>query len=205
MATVKTFTDKKMFSCNVYVLSSEKGIIVVDPGYYDDDFHEYIQQLGQVDAILLTHGHIDHVRGLDALKADFPNAPIYIYIGSKEQSFLTDPNLLCGCMLHLDNFIVNSQATPLDEGHYHLGGYEVDTILTPGHSFGGLTYIFREENVIFTGDALMHLNKTPIDRPTGNEQERDATMQRFLYLDVPRDMMDYPGHNESGHHGTDAK
>lgn len=194
MVIIKTFTDQKLFSCNVYVLSSVKGIIVVDPGYYDEDFREYVQKLGRVDAILLSHGHIDHVRGLDDLKADFPDAPIYI--GSKEESFLTNPAMICGFMLHMEDFKVNSKAIPLEEGHYNLGGYEVDVLLTPGHTFGGLTYIFREENIMFTGDAVMHHDKTPIDRPTGNEHDRDATMQQFLKLNVPKDMMVYSGHQE---------
>lgn len=49
---------------------------------------------------------------------------------------------------------------------------------------------------MFTGDALMHYAKTTTNRPTGNEQDRDTTMQRFLYLDVPGDMMVYAGHGE---------
>lgn len=126
---VRQFNNPQGFSCNAYVLSAGKGVIVIDPGYYGADFREYIQHLGRLDAILLTHGHIDHVLGLDALNADFSDTPVFI--GSKEQSFLTDPDMLCSSRLQMDGFKANTKAKPLNEGHYHLGGYEIDAILTP--------------------------------------------------------------------------
>lgn len=65
-------------SCNVYVVSSDKGNILIDPGHYDDEIRDYIYEIGGLDAILLTHGHWDHTFGLDRLKADFPDAPVYM-------------------------------------------------------------------------------------------------------------------------------
>lgn len=78
MTTVKTFIDKTAFSCNGYVVSGEQGVVVIDPGYYGDDLRECLHKQGRVDAVLLTHAHIDHLRGVNALKNDFPSAPVYI-------------------------------------------------------------------------------------------------------------------------------
>ena len=71
-----TYRDNDYFSCNVIVVSSAKGVLVIDPGYYDKEGRDYIRSLGRVDAILLTHGHWDHANGLMGLKADFPEAPV---------------------------------------------------------------------------------------------------------------------------------
>lgn len=194
-ATIKTFVDKVMFSCNVYVISGEKGVVVIDPGYYGDDLKQWLHSLGHVDAILLTHGHCDHIRGLEALKADFPEAQVYA--SRKENAHLHDPSFICGINLGLPDLIVNCEVTPLDQGTYPIAGYDVETIYTPGHTVGGMSYIFPEENEMFCGDALLHYAKVPLSRPTGNPTEFKLTLERFATLDVPNDMMVRPGHREA--------
>lgn len=74
---VKIFRSSYQFSGNVYVVHSEKGTILIDLGYYDSRIKKYLMVIGNLDAILLTHGHWDHIYGLDSLKADFPDTPLY--------------------------------------------------------------------------------------------------------------------------------
>lgn len=97
---IETFRNRLFFSCSVHVISSEKGNLVVDPGYYGHDVKKYIDKLGRVDAILLTHGHWDHIYGLQSLHEDRPEATIFLYEGQKE--FLTSPYLNCSRDLVLD-------------------------------------------------------------------------------------------------------
>ena len=193
--TIKTFVDKTFFSCNVYVISSEKGVVVIDPGYYGDDLRQYLHSLGHVDAILLTHLHCDHIRGLEALKADFPEAKVYV--SWKESVHQKDTSFILGVNLGVPDLVVNCDITLLDEGNYKLAGYDVETIYTPGHTDGGMSYIFRDENAMFVGDALLHYTKVPLNRPTGSPVDFEHTLERFATLDVPEDMEVYPGHRES--------
>lgn len=193
--TIKTFVDKALFSCNVYVMSSEKGVVVIDPGYYGDDLKQWLHSLGHVDAILLTHGHCDHIRGLEALKADFSNATVYA--SRKESMYLRDPMFVLGFSLGVPDLIVKNDVITLDEGNYKIAGYDVRTIYTPGHTVGGMSFIFPDENAMFCGDALLHYAKVPLNRPTGNPVDFEHTLERFATLDVPESMVVYPGHRES--------
>lgn len=194
-ATIKTFEDKTLFSCNVYVVNSEKGVVVIDPGYYGDDLKQWLHSLGHVDAILLTHGHCDHIRGLEPLKSDFPNAKIYA--SRKESALLKDPNFVLGINLGVPDLVVKDDVIPLDEGNYKIVGYDVKPLYTPGHTLGGMSFIFPDENAMFCGDALLHYAKVPLNRPTGSPVDFEHTLKRFATLDVPDGMVVYPGHRES--------
>lgn len=70
--SIRMFQSAYQFSCNVYVVSSDKGNLLIDPGHYDRTLRDCIDQIGGLDAVLLTHGHWDHTYGLDRLKKDYP-------------------------------------------------------------------------------------------------------------------------------------
>ena len=76
---VRSFTNSKTFSCYVHIIKSEAGNVVIDPGYYDGDLKDYIQSIGGVDVILLTHCHVDHIVGLNALMKAYPDAKACIH------------------------------------------------------------------------------------------------------------------------------
>lgn len=110
---VKMFQSTYQFSCNVYVVSSDKGNILIDPGHYDDEIREYIDQIGGLDAILLTHGHWDHTFGLDHLKADFPDVPVYMPVDGHD--FLQDP-YLNGSIFNGFEVRIQSEVNTVEEG-----------------------------------------------------------------------------------------
>lgn len=82
--TVRMFQSRRQFSCNVYVVSSSKGNVLIDPGHYDEEIRNYLDEVGGLDAILITHGHWDHTYGLDRLEEDFPGVPAYMPAGSHD-------------------------------------------------------------------------------------------------------------------------
>ena len=120
--------------------------VVIDPAMpyvYDE-----VQSMRlNVEAVLLTHGHFDHIAGvkpfLDA------RVPIYIHEGDKGKCTGLD-------MLEYLNYYGIEPFTPTNlitcEGDLHLAGFDIQVMETPGHSKGSVCYII--DNVIFSGDTL---------------------------------------------------
>ena len=176
---VKIFHSSYQFSGNVYVVHSEKGTILIDPGYYDSGIKQYLEGIGGLDAILLTHGHWDHIYGLDSLKADFPETPVYIF--EEEIAFLTNSHLNCA-ETQGSRLILRSEAEGINEGALDLGDYHIQVIHTPGHTKGSVMYYFTDENLLFTGDTVLEDVTGPTYRPTGSDQDMKDSVKRFKML-----------------------
>lgn len=194
---VKMFQSFYQFSCNVYVVSSDKGNILIDPGHYDGKIRNYIHKIGGLDAVLLTHGHWDHTYGLDALKEDFPDVPVYM--PEDGHDFLRD-SYLNGSILNGFEVIIESKVNTIPEGDLKIGGYDIAVINTPGHCRGCVLYYFKNENVLFTGDTIMRDVASPI-RATGSEEDQKASIRKFIHLGYPDDTPVYPGHGADTTYG----
>ncbi len=191
LVEVRSFTNTKSFSSDVHVIHSEKGNLLVDPGYYGDDLAEYVDSIGGLDAILITHGHWDNIFALDVAAAANPRAEIYMH--ELDVDFLRDPILNASVP---NGFLLTIETKPLTftEGFYRIGGYDFEVIHTPGHTCGCCIFYFEEENVLFSGDTFMIPFVGSADHPTGSEADRAATIQRFKQRVFPDDMKIYPGH-----------
>lgn len=175
----------------VYMLHLESGNILIDAGYYDEELDGYLQENGGLEAVLITHGHYDHIGGIDQLKQSFPDAAVYI--NEQDQKLLTDTELNCSHSMS-EPVIVNSETEPLNEGVYEIAGSQVEVIHFGGHTAGSNLYYFPEENVLFTGDAILPESLGPV-RPTGSQDIMDESARELIERGFPDDMRVYCGHN----------
>ncbi len=179
------------FAENTYILSENKQAYIIDPGSNYQAMHDYIEEHNlEVLGVLLTHGHYDHICGLNDLLEAF-DAPIYIH--ELERDFLFDPSL------NLSNFMASRfkikdkhRVQAIDDTHsFNLGDDVITVIVTPGHTRGGLSFYYKA--MLFTGDALFKENIGRTDLPTGDQTVLEASIKK-IYATFPDNTVVYPGH-----------
>lgn len=83
----------------------------------------------------------------------------------------------------------------IDEKEYHIGPFTFDCILTPGHSEDSISYYFKEENAMFTGDFVFRGTVGRCDLPTGDCEKMDESIAQIKMY--PMDMIIYSGHGDA--------
>jgi len=144
---VKIFHKNEMRQ-NVYLYHGEKNGYIIDTGSGDTDFEQlasYIEEKNlTIKAILITHGHFDHIAGAHTLK-ELTGAKVYCH--RLEKDMLEDPKQNLSVMAGLN---ISAAADDILEEEY-----EIFTILhVPGHSAGSVCYYDAENGVLFSGDVL---------------------------------------------------
>ena len=142
------------FAVNCYLLWDEKSGdgLIIDPGAEPDHIMAQIDQASfSPRAVLLTHGHGDHIAGVGEL---VENYQIPLYAGVGEEELLANPS--ANVSAWFDKPITSPPADHLvkDEEIVQLGSIELRTLATPGHSPGGVCYLQEKEGLLFCGDTL---------------------------------------------------
>ena len=183
-----------MLSTNCYVVENpdSQKVLIVDPGDSPLEIERQIDEIdGDPEAILLTHGHFDHMMAADELRRTFQ---IPIYAGEKEVELLADPDMnvskLGGeCVsLNVDRLLRDGET--LD-----FLGEEWKVLFTPGHTGGGVCYYLKEQKILFSGDTLFDQSVGRTDLPTGSGRAIVDSVTRVLFA-LPDDVMVYPGHGD---------
>ena len=181
-----------MVGTNCYVVSNEETseCFLVDPGAYSDKVIAYIREHElKPQAILLTHGHFDHIMGLDGVLREFP---IPVYAQEEEEILLKDASY--NASVSYGPAYTFSGASYIKDGQsLELAGMTIRAIHTPGHTIGGCCYYIESEHVLFSGDTLFHDSVGRTDFPTGSQSQLVRSIREKL-LGLPEETVVCPGH-----------
>ena len=178
---------------NTYVLIDEdKNCVVVDPAKNNESLVNYIKKNNlSLNAVLLTHGHVDHMRGVDPLIDAF-NVPLYI--GFDDEDKLKDTYANCSLFLN-ENVIVKAKATTIaDQEVLHLLNEDIICIHTPYHTAGSMCFYLKDSNLLLTGDFILPHAIGRSDLPSAMPKELNRSMAKIMAL--PKSVKIYGGHGE---------
>jgi len=171
------------YQVNCYIVSPEGGshCCVIDPGYSSEVILSKLSQLGlQLDAVLLTHGHFDHVGAVRDLVAA---TDCRVYLNPLECAM--PPQLTAGKLYYTDE---------LSDGMtFTAAGLPFSVLHTPGHTPGSVCLITGD--TLFSGDTLFAGSCGRTDLPGGSPQAMAASLKRFASLGGNYWIL--PGHGEA--------
>ena len=181
MITIYTLT-LGLYQTNCYIVhqNGAKKCVVIDPGYEAHTILDKLDELGlEPEAILLTHGHFDHVGAVRDLVA---TTGCRVYLRPEETTM--PPQLTAGPLYYTDEYP--------PEGKLQVAGMEILVVQTPGHTPGSVCLLI--EDAMFSGDTLFAGSMGRCDFPGSSIFEMRKSLRRLRAL--TGDYRVFPGHGE---------
>jgi len=199
---VISFSDFS-FGSNTYLVVNEAiaQAVLIDAGISAPEILDYLgEKAVQLEAILLTHGHPDHLFGLKEI-ADATGAHCYMHSSDAQLLRYIPPVLLN--MLGLEKLDLPEEFLPLEDGQeLELAGMKFKVLYTPGHSEGSVCFL--TDGVLFAGDLIFHGSIGRTDFPGGSMQELVKSVKEKVFT-LPSDTKILPGHMDSTVVGWEKK
>jgi len=144
------------------------------------------------EAVLLTHGHFDHIMAVDDIRRAF-HCKVYAHMDETE--LLRDPSMNLSGTMGTEQFSVEADELLRDGQIVKLLDCDWKVMATPGHTKGSVCYYLASEEVLFSGDTLFAESLGRTDLPTGSVQQIVRSIAERLF-ELPDDTMVYPGHGD---------
>lgn len=179
---------------NCYLLANEATMeaICVDPGARADAIIDKVSKEGfTLSAILLTHGHFDHITAARQVADSFH---VKIYANEKERNLMASPDLNLSLTMMGEATTLVADEWLTDGQEITLAGYTIKAISTPGHTEGGMCYYLPEAELLISGDTLFHRSMGRTDFPTGSYVTLVASIKEKLFM-LPDSTRVLPGHD----------
>ena len=173
------------YQTNTYIVrdrEDSKFCVVIDPGYEANTILDYLDEEGlTAKAILLTHGHFDHVGAVKELAAETGCA---VYIHAAESQL--PPMMTAGALYYTHTYGEGDKISPIE-------GMEITVLHTPGHTPGSVCLLYGQH--LFSGDTLFQGSCGRVDFPGGSPREMMESLNRLASLQLNYRV--HPGHGES--------
>ena len=173
------------YQTNTYIVRPGENsdlCVVIDPGYEADTILAYLEEHHlTAKAILLTHGHFDHVGAVKELAAE---TGCEVYIHAAEATL--PPMMTAGPLYYTRTYAEGDTISPVP-------GMELKVLHTPGHTPGSVCLLYGQH--LFSGDTLFQGSCGRVDFPGGNPQEMLQSLSRLASLQA--DYRVHPGHGDS--------
>ena len=188
------YEDLDDLYANTYLVCDQNNnCVVIDPAKCYLGIVNYINKNSlKLKAILLTHGHADHIRGVDVLYDAF-KAPIYI--GFDDADKMQDSYANCSEMLGEKVLVYSPFETVSDNETLSLLDEDIQIIHVPFHTAGSVCFYFKESGVLFTGDFIIPHGIGRSDLPSAKPHLFHSSMAKILAL--PNETKIYGGHGKS--------
>jgi len=178
-----------ILSVNCYLVWSPslgKGYIF-DPGDEPEKIIEAVRKAKFTPVgIYLTHGHVDHIRGVGAVAREF-NIPVWLHADDKPL-YVSPDNALLPWLSAAENLPQIAEDMPFIEE------INMQAIHTPGHTGGGVCFYFPDDEFVLTGDTLFKGACGRTDFPGGDYRELVQSI-RYSLMTLPLETKVYPGHH----------
>ena len=194
------------YQTNCYILRAHDDspdCLLIDTGLEAQPLFDFLTDHAlRPAAVILTHGHIDHIAGLDMMRTLFPKTPVYIH--RLDAPALSDTRRNLSQM-----FGAPFRTTPadrlLEDGDtVQEANLTLEVIHTPGHSPGGISLYAPEAPALFTGDTLFAASIGRTDFPFASMDQLAQSIRQKLYT-LPDETVCYPGHGPQTTIGAEKK
>lgn len=180
-------------STNCYFIYNERTreAIVVDPADNAAFISNQCRELEIMPkAVLLTHGHFDHIMAAEELRRSFR---LSIYANEAEVSLLGSPTENLSWSFMNQETSLSADVLLKDGELFDLIGFTWKMIATPGHTAGSACYLAESEHVLISGDTLFEESFGRTDFPTSSLPNLKNSILKKL-MSLSDDTMVYPGH-----------
>lgn len=174
------------FQVNCYLIEEKNHWIIIDPGSTPRRIIEKIGE-GKVEAILLTHGHFDHIGAVEELVKKY-HCPVYI--SEEDEKMLRDVSLNGSYMVQA--FTVQTPVL-FYPNHLSLNGFDFDIFHAPGHTLGSVCLCM--DSIMFSGDVLFKEGIGRTDLNWASPSQMVNTLNEIRK--IIQDYVIYPGHGPS--------
>ncbi len=185
------------FAENTYLVTKTKGeqALIIDPGFVEDAEFEKVKAKIQNDdlllqAVVLTHAHVDHVLGLQKVLDEFD---VPVYLSDKDRYLWNNfPSQSAMFGFQSDEFSFDPEPIPI-QPDWSIGNFLFDVRYTPGHAPDHVSLYSKSDGIVIAGDALFKEGIGRTDLYKGDLNTLEQSIREQLYP-LPDDTVVYPGH-----------